>query len=50
MNYIRTKLSYDDKDILDEIYDELDEITLPSSFRNKGGQGHQIKTGTIIYF
>jgi hypothetical protein len=46
MSYIRTKLSYDDKDILDEIYDELEEITLPSSFRNKGGQGHQIKTGT----
>lgn len=37
MSYIRTKLSYDDKDILDEIYENLEEINLPSSFRNKGG-------------
>jgi hypothetical protein len=47
MSYIKTKLSYEDTDILKEIYDELEEITLPSSFRNKGGQGHQIRTGTV---
>ena len=46
MSYTRRKLSYDDKDILDEIYNALEKITLPSSFRNKGGQGHQIRTGT----
>ena len=46
MSYTRTKLSEEDKDILDEIYDELEEITLPLSYR-KGGmeQGHSVRTG-----
>ena len=45
--YIKTKLSKDDKDILDEIYKELEDITLPTTYQKKGGQGHQLRTGTI---
>jgi hypothetical protein len=48
MSYIRTKLSDEDKDILDYIYEELEDITLPLSYR-KGGQkdtqGHRVRTG-----
>jgi len=48
MSYIKTKLSIEDKEILDDIYDELEEITLPLSYR-KGGkkdtQGHRVRTG-----
>lgn len=47
MSYIKTKLSKEDKIILKEIYDELEEINLPKSFRLKGvGDYHSIKTGT----
>jgi hypothetical protein len=47
MSFIRTKLSYDDKDILDEIYDELEEITIPTTYSSKGVKGHHhaVKTG-----
>lgn len=40
MSYIRTKLSEEDKDILDEIYENLEEITLPTTFSSKGVKGH----------
>ena len=46
MSYIKTKLSKEDKDILKEIYEELEEITIPTTYQKKGGQGHQIRTGT----
>ena len=45
MSYIKTKLSGEDKDILDEIYDELEEINLPSRFQKVGAQGHSRRTG-----
>ena len=46
MSFIKTKLSSKDKDILKEIYEELEDITLPMSYRSGGrGQGHQIRTG-----
>ena len=47
MIYIRTNLSYEDKDILDEIYEQLEDITLPTSYRtsSKSGNFHAIKTG-----
>ena len=48
MSYIKTKLSEKDKDILNKIYNELEGITLPLSYR-KGGelqtQGHRVRTG-----
>lgn len=47
MSYIRTKLSYDDKNILDEIYDELEKINIPTTYRkgSKSGNYHSIKIG-----
>jgi hypothetical protein len=46
MNYIRTKLSKKDKEILKEIYNELEEINIPVSFRKTGGgTHHSVKTG-----
>lgn len=45
MSYIKTKLSEEDKDILDEIYEELEEITLPSRYQKTGAQGHSLRTG-----
>jgi hypothetical protein len=47
MSYIRTKLSFIDKEILGEIYDELENITIPTTYRSgkKGGNFHAIKTG-----
>lgn len=47
MSYIRTKLSNDDKNILDEIYDELEKITLPTSYcsERRKGNYHSIKIG-----
>jgi hypothetical protein len=47
MSYIKTKLSLNDKEILKEIFEELEKIRLPSSFRIKGiGSYHSRKTGT----
>ena len=50
MSYIKTKLSLDDKDILEDIFEELEEITLPTTYycKEKRGSGsyHAIKTGT----
>lgn len=46
-DYIKTKLSKNDKDILKEIYEELENITIPTTYQKCGGQGHQIRTGTI---
>jgi hypothetical protein len=40
MSYIRTKLSDKDKDILDYIYEELEDITLPTTFSSQGVKGH----------
>ena len=48
MSYIRTKLSKEDKEILKKIYEELENINIPTSYRKKGGQGHQIRTGTTL--
>jgi len=47
MSYIRTKLSLTDKEILGEIYDELEDITIPTTYRSgeKGGNFHAKKTG-----
>jgi hypothetical protein len=47
MIYIRPKLSNDDKVILDKIYNELEDITIPTSYRknSKSGSFHSIKTG-----
>jgi hypothetical protein len=49
MSFIKTKLTLEDKQILSEIYDELEEITLPTSYRPGGTKGgyHSVKTGTI---
>ena len=48
MSYIETRLSEEDLDILEDIYEELESITLPLSYR-KGGkfqqQGHRVRTG-----
>jgi hypothetical protein len=46
MSYIRTKLSQEDKEILREIYQELEEINIPTTYQKTGGQGHQLRTGT----
>ena len=46
MSFIKTKLSVKDKTILKELYEELEEITIPTTYQKKGGQGHQIRTGT----
>ena len=40
MSYIKTKLSLEDKDILQYIYDELEEINIPTTYSRKGVQGH----------
>jgi len=49
MSYIRTKLSAEDKEILKDIYDELEDINIPTSYRNikEQGQGHQKRTGAV---
>ena len=46
MEYIKTKLSKNDKEILNDIYHELENITIPTTYQKCGGQGHQIRTGT----
>jgi hypothetical protein len=48
MSYMKTKLSYEDKDILQEIYEELEEINITTTFKTKGGTHHAIKTGTTF--
>ena len=47
MSYVRTKLSEQDRDILDDIYNELEEITLPTTFSSQSEKGrhHAIKIG-----
>lgn len=47
MCYIKTVLSQNDKDILDEIYHKLEEITIPTTYRkgSKSGNYHSIKIG-----
>jgi hypothetical protein len=59
MSFIKTKLSADDKKILSEIYEELEEIILPTSYSSKGIKGHHhiddkpksfhIKTNSLIF-
>lgn len=47
MSYIKTKLTKNDKDILREIYYNLEDITIPTSYSSQGlGQKHAVKTGT----
>jgi hypothetical protein len=46
MSYIRTKLSELDKEILQDIYEELEDINIPTTYQKIGGQGHQIRTGS----
>ena len=48
MSYIKTKISNSDKEILREIQDSLENITLPTSFSNSSTRGinHAVKTGT----
>jgi hypothetical protein len=48
MSFIKTKLTVKDKEILSEIYDDLEEIILPTSYSSKGikGHHHSVKTGT----
>lgn len=48
MSYIKTKLTINDKEILNKIFKELEQISLPKSYRSKGmGSHHARKTGTI---
>jgi hypothetical protein len=45
MDCIKTKLNEEDKDILREIYEKLEKITLPTRFQKTGAQGHSRRTG-----
>ena len=47
MDYLRTELSNQDKNILNEIYNELEKITLPTTYRSEGVKGgyHAAKIG-----
>ena len=49
MHYIRTELSENDKDILGTIYQSLEKIHIPTSFRTNlnSGNYHAIKIGTV---
>lgn len=48
MSYKRTKLSDGDKKILEEIFRELEKITLPSTYRSGNNHNyHQVRTGSI---
>lgn len=40
MEYEKTKLSKEDKEILNEIYEELEEISLPTTYCSDGVKGH----------
>jgi hypothetical protein len=48
MNYIKTKLSSLDKEILNDIYEELENVNIPTTFSGKNIKGHYhaVKTGT----
>ncbi len=48
MSYIKTKITNSDKEILKEIQESLEKITLPTSFSNSTTRGinHAVKTGT----
>lgn len=48
MSYIRIKLSKEDKEILKKIYEELENINIPTSYSSKGVKGHfhAVRTGT----
>ena len=49
MDYIRTELSEDDKDIIGTIYQSLEKIHIPTCYRSgsKSGDYHGMKTGTV---
>tara|TARA_R110000796_G_scaffold75419_1_gene169195 strand:- start:1816 stop:2337 length:522 start_codon:yes stop_codon:yes gene_type:complete len=49
MSYIRTKLSPEDKTILQEIYEELEDINIPTTYKSneKNGAHHAVKTGAV---
>ena len=44
MSFIKTKLTVEDKEILKEIYNELEKIRIPTTYN--GGTYHSVKTGT----
>lgn len=48
MSYIKTKLSDKDKEILKKIYEELEKISIQTSYSGIGIKGHyhSVKTGT----
>ena len=48
MSYVRTKLSKEDEEILNKIYEELEKINITTSYSSKGipGHYHAIRTGT----
>ena len=47
MSYIKNKLSVEDKDILNDIFDELENINIPTTYKTTTSNGahHAIKTG-----
>ena len=47
MSYIKTKLSLKDKDLLNDIFIELEEINIPTTFKTNilNGAHHAVKTG-----
>jgi len=45
--YTQTKLTPEDISILKEIFISLEDITIPTTFQATGGQGHQVRTGTV---
>jgi hypothetical protein len=51
MSYIKTKLSVRDKEILQEIYEELEDIHIPTTYRVRKKKinynDHQTRTGTL---
>ena len=44
MSFIKTKLTVKDKEILSEIYKEMEKIRMPTTYN--GGTYHSVKTGT----
>lgn len=47
MSYVKNKLSVEDKDILNNIFDELENINIPTTFKTNisNGANHAVKTG-----
>ena len=39
MSYIKNKLSVEDKDILNDIFDELENINIPTTFKTNPSNG-----------